>query len=139
MYLDWPDDGIEDSHLVYRIDKFVDRWVDRLPYGSTILGAFGRSRIPWATWHIVDRACIGRCFSYANYEPASGQFRVRATARNAFVSSSAGDSMRMSLGTYVVRPDDLPLLQISSCGARELQLCLRPLSAGDIVGHSAVR
>jgi len=29
--------------------------------------------------HSVDRACIGHCFSYSNYEPSSGQFRVRAS------------------------------------------------------------
>ena len=31
--------------------------------------------------HVIDRACIGHCFSYANYEPATAQFRVRVRAR----------------------------------------------------------
>src|SRR2546430_7360282 len=34
------------------------------------------SRIAFIT-HAVERACIAHCFSYSNYEPSSGEFRVR--------------------------------------------------------------
>jgi len=27
-------------------------------------------------WTMRERACIGHCFSYENYEPSSRQFRV---------------------------------------------------------------
>src|SRR5271157_5619728 len=29
--------------------------------------------------HMIDRVCLGRCFSYANYEPSTAQFRIRVT------------------------------------------------------------
>ncbi len=38
--------------------------------------------------HIIDRACIERCFSYGNYEPGSRVFRVRATPGNPYVLDS---------------------------------------------------
>ena len=37
--------------------------------------------------HMIDRACIGYCFSYGNYEPSSGVFRVRAAPGNPYMLS----------------------------------------------------
>src|SRR5208282_5966424 len=49
---------------------------------GTIKPPFLDSRV--LVQHIADRACIGHCFSYGNYEPASAQFRVRANPGNLY-------------------------------------------------------
>ena len=90
--------------------------------------------------HIVDRACIDQCFSYADYEPASGQFRIRAAANNAMVTTSPDDSSLMGTGRYVVRPEDLPMAQICQCDAADqTKLCLRELKAGQLNGQGCFR
>jgi hypothetical protein len=90
--------------------------------------------------HIVDRACIGHCFSYSNYEPASRQFRVRASAHNSIVTNSPDDSSLMQSGRYVVRPEDLPLSEICQCDATDrTKLCLRELKAGEMNGEGCYR
>ena len=60
---------------------------------------------------MIDRACLGRCFSYANYEPSTWQFRVRATGPNPYVVWTYEDSWSMQAGLYAVRPADLPMYQ----------------------------
>jgi hypothetical protein len=85
--------------------------------------------------HVVDRACIGRCFVIDNYEPASGQFRLRANSESTMAAASSEDTNRMMLGIYVVKPSDLPVWQILQCGLREIDLCLRPLQAGPLTGQ----
>jgi hypothetical protein len=61
--------------------------------------------------HMIDRACVGRCYSYANYEPSTLAFRVRTTAPNPIVVSDYDDSMAMQTGAYRVKQQDLPLFQ----------------------------
>jgi len=57
---------------------------------------------------MIDRACLGRCYSYANYEPATAQFRIRAIAENPIVVSTDNDSLCLQDGSYVVKQRDLP-------------------------------
>lgn len=83
--------------------------------------------------HTLDRACIGRCFSYANYEPSSRQFRVRANPGNAIVMSSNSDVGAVGRGMYSVRSEDLPIITLRFCGP-EQQICVQPLKAGELVG-----
>lgn len=52
--------------------------------------------------HVVDRACIGRCCSYANYEPSTGQFRVHAEAGNPIVMADYADVYSVEMGIYRV-------------------------------------
>lgn len=81
--------------------------------------------------HMIDRACIDLCFSYANYEPSTLAFRIRATARNPIVAFNYDDSLAMQSGEYSVLPEDLPLLQVNLCPDPVIQ----PLKAGDIAGQ----
>jgi hypothetical protein len=66
-----------------------------------------------ASTHAIDRVCIGRCYSYANYEPSTKQFRVQATGRSPIVASGYGDSFRLQVGGYVVKEEDLPLYAVN--------------------------
>ena len=85
--------------------------------------------------HVMDRVCVGYCFSYANYEPSTGQFRVRVTENNGIVVSSYKDSYQLGIGDYVVRPQDLPLYQVEACQPGAQRYCVRELHAGQRNGH----
>jgi hypothetical protein len=81
--------------------------------------------------HMIDRACVGHCFSYGNYEPGSGVFRVRATPGNPYVLSDYDLDVDMENGEYTVQPGDLPLYQVYQCSESGTDLCIRPLEAGE--------
>ncbi len=82
--------------------------------------------------HMIDRVCIGRCYSYANYEPATGQFRIRVTGPSPIVESDDNDSSRMQIGAYVVKPRDLPLFRIALDNAG--RAVLQSMPAGGLIG-----
>ena len=82
-------------------------------------------------YHSIDRACIGHCFSYANYEASSLQFRVRALPGNTVVSTSVDQSDDMSAGDYRIRNQDLPLTSVYQCSDADFtELCALPLREG---------
>ena len=83
--------------------------------------------------HLIDRACVGRCFSYANYEPSTQVFRLRATAPNAAVMDAYGDSLSVQFGEYRAAEKDLPLLQVQLCGIGR-PVRIRPVRKGEILG-----
>jgi hypothetical protein len=83
--------------------------------------------------HTLDRACIGRCFAYANYEPPSKAFRVRVESENRVVVATDAESGALQLGSYVVKPRDLPLFQIYLRGR---YVDTRWLKAGDVTGST---
>jgi hypothetical protein len=89
--------------------------------------------------HFVDRACIGQCYSYGNYEPSSGQFRVRAMPENGIVTANFDDTDAIESGAYVVLPQDLPMSQIYQCRPDMIELCIRPLAAGEQNGRIGYR
>jgi hypothetical protein len=84
--------------------------------------------------HIVDRACIEWCFSYANYEPSTAQFRIRARPGNPIVIADAASIAPVAAGKYVVQQRDLPLYEIYSCDSSTELLCVHELTAGEING-----
>src|SRR3989440_11066557 len=89
------------------------------------------SRIAFIS-HAVERACIGHCFSYANYEPSSREFRVRVREGSPVVTSSTDTAEDMAAGEYDVDETDPPLKQIYQCDASDLtKLCIRDLAAVD--------
>lgn len=75
--------------------------------------------------HVLDRACIGHCFSYLNYEPSSGQFRVRAQPGNFFVVMNDFEENSKQTKTQAVSPEEITALQAYPCGARALDMCVR--------------
>jgi len=80
--------------------------------------------------HIIDRACIEKCFSYSNYEPGVAQFRVRAINGNPIVLTDAPTVLIGRSKFYVVQKSDLPLSEIRECDSGG-GLCFRKLAAGD--------
>jgi hypothetical protein len=82
------------------------------------------------TGHIIDRVCVGRCYSYGNYEPSSRQFRVRVAGSSPVVVATDDEANALQFGTYVVQPRDVPLYQVVvGPGGR---LAVRQLPAGQM-------
>jgi hypothetical protein len=85
--------------------------------------------------HMIDRVCLGRCYSYANYEPATWQFRIHAVAPNPYVIDNYKDSYALQMGQYVVQPRDLPLDEVTGDNAGRLGIIR--LEAGSMNGARA--
>jgi hypothetical protein len=103
-----------DESALNAFEGRMQRMVMRLPPGQRIVsGANDPSLRVNAMAHMIDRVCIGRCYSYANYEPSTWQFRVRAVAPNPYVASSYADSFALQTGQYIVKPKDLPLYEVT--------------------------
>ena len=60
----------------------MDGVISQLPAGQRIVSGVDDPDLHvFAVTHMIDRACLGRCFSYANYEPSTAQFRIRTRGR----------------------------------------------------------
>ncbi|MGI9073467.1 MAG: hypothetical protein ACR2JB_19650 [Bryobacteraceae bacterium] len=129
--------GDADAHLLSRIDDRLANFLAKLPSGRQVIQLFPKSRL--GLIRIIDRVCIGRCFSYANYEPATHQFRVRAGPGNRIVEWDAKADSALLQGHYVVKRADSPLYQIYRCGNASTDLCIRSLAAGEVNGAASIR
>jgi hypothetical protein len=106
--------------LLYPAELALNRFEDveaslvtGLPQGARVVSSVEAPYIQViALTHLLDRQCIGRCYSYSNYEPSSGQFRIRVTGPQNIVASTDAESSALQGGTYLVRPQDLPLYQV---------------------------
>jgi hypothetical protein len=128
----------QDAGWVNRLEANAEKLVGELAPGTRVIATVGappESRIRFVA-HAVERACIGHCFSYANYEPASGEFRVRVRKGSPVVAASSDDAEDMASGEYEVDDSDLPLKQIYQCDGSDLtKLCIRDLEAGETNGR----
>jgi hypothetical protein len=128
--------------FLYRDERILNAFEDRLenvvrqvPRGQRVLSAIDDPSLHLsALTHMIDRVCIGRCYSYANYEAPSAQFRLRVTGPNSIVSGTYEDSWALQNGTYVVRESDLPIYQITLDYTG--QMVTRSLSAGQVSGSA---
>jgi hypothetical protein len=128
----------QDTAWLNRLEANAEKLTSGLPSGTRVLGTI------WAPqgWrvsfvgHVLDRACIGRCFSYANYEPATQEFRVRVRKGSPVATTSTDNAEDMASGEYEVDDTDLPMKQVYQCEAGELtRLCIRDLVAGETNGR----
>jgi len=122
----------QDTGRINRMEAQIVELVSKLPPGQRVVGSIlsdDTTRV--LKQHILDRACIGRCFSYGNYEPGSRDFRVRARPGNAYVLADFDQAAATEDGDYVVQPRDLPLYQVYECSDDGQKLCIAPLRAGE--------
>jgi hypothetical protein len=128
----------QDAGWLNRLEANAEKLVSSLPPGTRVIVTMQApedSRITFIG-HAVERACIGHCFSYANYEPASGQFRVRVRKGSPVAASSTDDAEDMASGQFEFEDSDLPLKQIYQCDANDLtKLCIRDLPGGEVSGQ----
>lgn len=128
--------------FLYRDERLLNAFEDRLeeamkqvPSGQRVVSAIDDPFLHVnALTHMIDRVCIGRCYSYANYEAPRAQFRLRVTGPNPIVAITYDDSWALQNGSYVVRRRDLPLYQITLDDAG--QMVVRSLNAGQAGGSA---
>lgn len=122
----------QDTAKFSRMEQQIVRLVSALPPNQRVLGTVQPppdSRV--MIQHILDRACIGRCFSYGNYEPSSNVFWIHAKPGNPYVIANYDQATSTEEGTYVVQPQDLPVYQVYQCSETGTDICIRPLVAGE--------
>jgi hypothetical protein len=122
----------QDTGSLSQMEDRVEQLVQTVPPGHRVMETI-HTDPDWRAYvnHILDRACIGRCFAFGNYEPSTNQFRVRAQKGNRIVMTSFNDTEAMERGTYRVQPLDLPAHQIYQCGSNVRGLCIRELGNGE--------
>jgi hypothetical protein len=84
--------------------------------------------------HSLARACVGHCYDYANYEPSSMQFRLRAEDENRVVKVEQDALDAMADGSYIVQSRDVPLFEVYPCGTKVTDLCIAELHLGQQSG-----
>jgi hypothetical protein len=107
--------------FLYRDERILNMFEQRMqnvvqalpPYQRVVSGIVDDDSMRInALTHMIDRVCIERCYSYANYEPATWQFRIHAVQPNPYVIDNYKDSFGLQTGQYVVQQRDLPLFEV---------------------------
>lgn len=127
-----------DTGFLDRMEKNAEAITGQLPYGARVASTvFSPPDYRPQYEHLVDRACIGRCFLYSNYEPSTLKFRVRVRKEGSrIVASVVDESEDLQFGNYDVEENDLPMKQIYQCDHSDLtKLCVRDLEAGERNGR----
>ncbi len=128
--------------FVYADERTLNSFEDRMQSGVAALPPGSRVVSPILDLnlrtnplsHVVDRVCIGHCFSYANYEASTGQFRIRAREGNGIVAANYAVSWGLQTGEHVVTGRDLPLFRIGP--DRGGRMLLEPLKEGAKCGST---
>jgi len=122
----------QDTGKINQMENDIARLVRTLPPNQRVMGTILAPE-EWRVTiqHILDRACIGYCFSYGNYEPGCKMFRVRAMLGNPYVLSDYLLAVDMEDGDYKVQPADLPVYQVYQCGEQGTELCIHALQVGE--------
>jgi hypothetical protein len=124
---------------LYRSDRALIAGEDRaaaavasLPAGSRVVSGFcSGGRLNYA-YHLLDRACIGRCFSYANFEPSSGQFRLRVKPGSRIAVDNIHRADEFEEGTVTVLAAEAPLYRVEPGPGDSARV--RLLGEGDTIG-----
>jgi len=126
----------DDTAYLNQIERNAEELLWKLPYGTrmvTELAPLPESRVEFVG-HAAERACVGHCFAYLNYEAPSRQFRVRAVAGSPLALTSYDLFEEMVKPTYAFQARDLPLMLLYQCDEKDLtRLCLRELAQGETV------
>ena len=123
-----------DDRAYNQIEADVARVVRTAPEGARVVASLFDEGIRLnAVAHVADRTCIGHCFSYANYEAPTKQFRIRLRPGNRVNVPSVAASQAIENGEYVVSTADDPIYAVCECNSADSTLCLRTLHAGDRV------
>jgi hypothetical protein len=127
-----------DDRMLNRLEDQMERAVAKVGPGARVVSSVvDPSLRTYVVTHMIDRVCIGRCFSYANYEPSTMAFRVRTVGPNGMVVADYTDSWKMQNGDYVVKDTDLPLLQVFLDD--DGSFSVRPLKPGVTCGSRALK
>jgi hypothetical protein len=107
-----------DERAFNLVEENVARAVAMLPPGSRVISTVKDSRLYiQALQHVVDRPCIGRCFDFADYEPSTGKFRLRAQPGNSFVMSDYSEIAKLESKQLVFSRTDVVVFRLFPCEA----------------------
>jgi len=120
-----------DSRAINAVDAEITTLVSDLSPGQRVVASLQDSSGLNGLLHVVDWACIGRCFDYGNYEPGTGQFRIRVLHRNQVVAPTITIAQEIEIGHHVVAPDEAPLYSICPGEDSVHPLRLQKMKAGD--------
>ncbi|HYL34534.1 MAG TPA: hypothetical protein VEV17_01330 [Bryobacteraceae bacterium] len=121
-----------DERALNSMEQKVAQAVAGLPPGSRVVATLKDSRLLiQALQHIVDRPCIGRCFDFVNYEPATTQFRLRARPDNSYVLANYADLSDLQEERFVFRRTDVDVYRLSPCGGATRDVCVTRLKPGE--------
>jgi hypothetical protein len=124
-----------DDRILNAFEDSLQSMVSRLPERSRVVSSVDDLSLHViAVGHMIDRSCTGWCYSLANYEASSENFRLRALSPNPVVAATYEDSWRLQVGGYPVQPKDVPLYEVTVNGSGEL--AVRILQVGEFTGHS---
>src|SRR5260370_38744871 len=115
-----------DERALNSFEDAMSEVVSQLPRGQRVVSGVDDPYLRVnPLGHMIDRVCVGRCYSYANYAPSTGQFRIRATAVNPIVLSTYEESWQLQTGIYTGQHRELPPYQ--TIFARDGRLTIRSL------------
>jgi hypothetical protein len=98
------------------ITRELETAVDAIPHQSRVLALITTPELRLnPLGHAIDRACMGHCFSFGNYEPASKHFRLKAVTENPITFASPAEIAQLEHGSYTVKQDDTPTYAVCSC------------------------
>ena len=121
-----------DAKSLNQVEEELTRMVSALPPGQRVVAAI------WDTSslqingliHVGSGVCIGRCFDYGNYEPATGQFRIQVAGPNGVVADNMGTVAELEEGRHIVTAQEAPLYSV--CPSKVLnEFELRKLGVGE--------
>jgi hypothetical protein len=117
-----------DARRLNEWQRQSDQIVAGLPAGSRVWAYFDDQRVGNrvdSTYSVVSRSCIGRCYVYSNYEPASRQFRIRVEGR----SSLAFSDYKLPFHEYFETHSG-PIYVFDWCRGSVRRLCIVRLETG---------
>ena len=81
--------------------------------------------------HIGSAPCIGHCWDYGNYEPSTGQFRVRAPRPNGVVVDDMRLVNQIEFGKHIVTREEAPIYSVCPSKTAAAGFEFRRLEAGE--------
>jgi hypothetical protein len=122
-----------DTRSLNRLENELAGLVSQLPAGQRVVAVVqdnGRWRLNGLI-HVASSICLGHCWDYANYEPATAQFRVRASGPNGIVAHEVRVVKEIELGEHIVSPEEAPLYTVCRSTESDVRFELKRLGAGE--------
>jgi hypothetical protein len=117
---------IADTRSLDALSTNLDATVRTLPAGARVL--MGNVKPPHdgavPVHFMLERSCIGHCYAYANFEPSTGHFRVRAIAPNPYVIPDNSMVAELNSGKHVLREFEEPLYLVQACTNDPEKFCV---------------
>ncbi len=121
-----------DARALNKADAEITALVSHLPPAQRVVSSVRDSgAVLTSLEHVLDWACIGRCFDYGNYEPASHAFRVWAAGVNGVVTPSLETAEEIEYRGHAVTAAEAPLYSVCPSSVPGQRFALRRLEAGE--------